>query len=460
MATIKFSNGQTVNFNGNPTQQDVEEIATKLGIHSPAPATPVAPAPQIGQGPAGEFSAGAVGSLIKTGAGIEKGLDETVGRVGNAIAGNGFVPTHTADAPNQKADEIMNQSGFSQAGGAAGTIAQYFTPGGVEKGSVEATALIPKAIQFLAEHAPEALKNTAIGTAQTGNPVQGVETGVGGELLSAAGKPLQAAAKGTYKALAIPVDKAEASLVQAYKAKIPLVSRIMTALKGETAGPTTAGDTAFRHGLFGNESSIGIQAKRASDALWNNGIKPALQKSGMQVNLPKFFASAEKKIISDNPELSRQNALLEALNSLKEDYKNVPSVSLEKLQDLKKGWATFVPQKAYQGKDIAGAFNDVKNIVAGQARQTIYKALGPEMKQAYIDHGNLQSLAEWGQKAMTGEAGKGGTGKLLSAAKDAIVVPLASIGGHVVYRVAGGMQFIGAPGARYLSDLFNEPSQN
>lgn len=32
MTRIKFSNGITVNFNGNPTQQDVEEVATKLGI--------------------------------------------------------------------------------------------------------------------------------------------------------------------------------------------------------------------------------------------------------------------------------------------------------------------------------------------------------------------------------------------------------------------------------------------
>lgn len=32
MATIKFSNGQSVNFNGNPTPQDVDEVAKKLGI--------------------------------------------------------------------------------------------------------------------------------------------------------------------------------------------------------------------------------------------------------------------------------------------------------------------------------------------------------------------------------------------------------------------------------------------
>lgn len=41
MAKIRFSNGQVVNFNGNPTQADVEEVAAKLGIKaSTAPQAP------------------------------------------------------------------------------------------------------------------------------------------------------------------------------------------------------------------------------------------------------------------------------------------------------------------------------------------------------------------------------------------------------------------------------------
>lgn len=39
MAKIRFSNGQVVNFEGNPTQADVEEVAVKLGLQkAPAPA--------------------------------------------------------------------------------------------------------------------------------------------------------------------------------------------------------------------------------------------------------------------------------------------------------------------------------------------------------------------------------------------------------------------------------------
>ena len=32
MATIKFETGQTVNFEGNPTQNDIEEVALRLNI--------------------------------------------------------------------------------------------------------------------------------------------------------------------------------------------------------------------------------------------------------------------------------------------------------------------------------------------------------------------------------------------------------------------------------------------
>ncbi len=117
------------------------------------------------------------------------------------------------------------------------------------------------------------------------------------------------------------------------------------------------------------------------------------------------------------------------------------------------------PAQSYQGKDIAGAFTDVKNTVSDLARKEIYKALGADGKQAYIDYGNLKSLAEWGQTAMTGSKFKGGTGSWLTAAKDAVLTPVATIGGHVLYKVGQGMEFIGVPGARYLSDLFSDQSQ-
>lgn len=55
MATITFENGQKVEFEGNPTPQDVEEVAVKLGIQKPKPEQ---------QKPSGGFVGGEVGAAL------------------------------------------------------------------------------------------------------------------------------------------------------------------------------------------------------------------------------------------------------------------------------------------------------------------------------------------------------------------------------------------------------------
>ncbi len=457
MATIQFSNGQSVQFSGTPTQADVEEVARHLNIHQPAAAPP---APQLASGPAGDFASNALRTvaepLIRTGGLIEKGLDQTLGRVGNAIRGKGFVPTHTGDAAMAAADASSQDHASTIAGHIGdfvGTVAPYFT--GVGEGELASTVS-----QALAKHAASFATNAGIATAQTGNPIQGIETGIGGEALGLAGKATSIIGKQAYKALAIPTSKVEAKLLQTYRANTPFVQRVGAVLSGDTKGPVTADETAFAKGLFGREQDIGVQAKRASDKLWSDGIAPALERSGATIDMQKFLAGVGKQIVKDNPELSRQKSLTEALDALKQDYAGVGNVPLKQLQDFKAGWARKVPQKAYQGKDIAGAFSEVANVAAQKARKVIYKALGPEMRRAYLDHGNLQSLAEWGQTAMTGGKFKGGTGGFLNALKDAVLTPVATIGGHLLYKTGNGIQFVGPVGARYLSDLFNEASQH
>lgn len=135
----------------------------------------------LGQGGAGELGSGFIGSFAKMGADIEGGLDQTVGRVANAVRGNGFTPTHTADAPNATADKLINESGFSQVGNAIGTIAPYFMGGGEAEGAetvaTKAPGFLAKTGGYLAKAAPTIARDTAIGTAQTGNVGQGLEIG-------------------------------------------------------------------------------------------------------------------------------------------------------------------------------------------------------------------------------------------------------------------------------------------
>lgn len=420
---------------------------------------------QLGQGAAGEFSGNAVRTvaepLLRTGGLIEKGLDQTLGRVGNFLGGKGFVPSNTGDTAMKVADQSASQHADTPAGALGditGTIAPYFVGGGEAKLASEAPTLIPKVLDFLAQHAPQFLKDTAIATAQTGDVNKGLDTGIGAQVISLLSKPVSATGKAIYKALAIPTSAGEARLVQAYNANTPLTTRLATALE-EAKGPITAAETAFSKGLAGTESMIGTQAVRAKNSIWKNVINPALKSVEEKVNLPNFFGEAEKQIVESTPELSRQKSLLEALSALKEDYKGVTDVSLEQLQKFKEGWAKFIPDKAYRGKPIAETFKEVQDIAAGIARNKIYSSVGDAVKRAYIDYGNLASLAEWGQKAMTGGKFKGGTGGLLSAIKEAVLTPIATVGGQVIYKVGQGMEFIGAPGARYLSDLFNEDSQ-
>lgn len=257
----------------------------------------------------------------------------------------------------------------------------------------------------------------------------------------------------------IPVSKREASILQTYKANNPFFKRVADVLQGTEQAPTTAGKTATRTtagqtlpGLFGTKSQIGVQAKRAKDSLWKDVIQPRLRASEQAVDLDGFFAKVEDDIIKSNPELSRQKSLLEALNAVKEDYAGTKAVSLEGLQKLKEGWAKFVPDKAYQGKPIGGAFNDVRNQLADEARQTIYSQLGDDVKQAYFDYGNLQGLTEMGKVSMTGQKLKGGTGGLLSELLSQTITPIGTVGGQAVYRLGKGIEFVGNLGAKNLGE--------
>ncbi len=305
---------------------------------------------------------------------------------------------------------------------------------------------------------------------------QGLMEAVGGPILSAGGKILGGVGETVSKAV-MPTSKAEAGLLQAYKAGAPLWERALAGIKGiagtvkngvtgaaEDASakiigsvkePITSAGTAFEKGLMGTESMIGIQAKRAATNLWNNLVSPALKQSEEKVNLQDFFSEAEKKIIEKNPELTRQGNLLGDLQEIKDTYSNkgVTEVTLEELQKLKEGWAKFVPKKAYSGGTIPGIKNEVGNFLSGNARNVIYSKLGDEVKQAYFDYGNLKGLQELGKEAMTGGKLKGGFGGFWNTIKDMALVPIGTVGGQAIYKVGKGIELVGRPGGRFLRDI-------
>lgn len=387
------------------------------------------------------------------------GLEGTVDFLGKTAAG--------VMHPKQLAEGNIEKTTIKEGIGSALQIGALTTPIGrgasfiknLVTGGIQGGAMLGGEAATKDKGAGEIAKETAKGT-------------VLGTAFSAAGKAISSLGKGIYKFI-IPRGAREADLLQAYKANTPFLERVMMAAQGKSRTPITAGETAFQsevpgqvfnmQGLRGTETQLGIQARKAATNIWGELVKPSLDQSGVEVSMPKFFAQLEEKIVKENADLSRQKALLEALDAMKEDYSGITNVPLAKLQEFKEGWAQLVPDKAYRGKPIAGAFRDVQNQAADLARHSIYDALGPEVKRAYIDYGNLKAIQEIGVKAMTGGKLKGGAGSFLSGLYEMALTPVATIGGLTVYRTGQGIVLIGAPGVGTIGDLLqasnSEPTQ-
>ncbi len=464
MATIKFENGMSVKFDGTPTEEDVNYVAQQLGIH------PSKPKEEGATGIKG-FGVGVLKGIGSTLSNLstlgQKGLDAITKPIVEGVTGKPYQRTATANETFGKALEATTTS--QKIGKTTEQIAEFFIPGGAATKvgkAVEGASLLSKApavvkggAKLLAKAGTEATVMGGV-TALQGGSAQDVKTNA---LLGGALPLVAPVLKGAGKFIAegvIPKSAQEAKLIQAYKAATPFWDRVLAGTKAsKITEPITAGSTAFKKGLMGTESMIGIQAKRGANNLWDNLIGPALKDSKVKVNMNDFFKAAKKEIISGNPEISRQKDLLQALDAMKADYRGIKDVPMKTLQKFKEGWAKFVPEKAYKGKPIAGAFNDVKDVLAGKARNLIYDKLGPEVKQAYFDYGNLKGLQELGQKAMTGSGLKGGFGSFWNTVKDMALVPTGTVGGQVLYKVGDKIEMYGPPGMKFVKELF-EPSEN
>ncbi|MES2006901.1 MAG: hypothetical protein V4436_02200 [Patescibacteria group bacterium] len=312
--------------------------------------------------------------------------------------------------------------------------------------------------------AGEALKEKLQGSplsagniAKTGAEYGALEA-VGGPVASLAGKVVEAGGK-QLATMFIPKSEAEAGLLQTYKAAVPFVDRVKGILGfGDSKAPTTAGSAAFNQGVMGPESWMGVQAKRAQTKLYDNLIGPALKQSKEKVDMPSFFKDAEAQIVKDNADPTRQKSLMTALNAIKKDFSGVGKITMEQLQKYKEGWAKWVPQKAYKGADISASINDVRDTLAGQARQKIYTTLGDNVKQAYLDYGNLHGITALGRKAMAnGMIKPGGTFTGIKGLWDMATIPVGTVGGQAVYKVGQGIEILGKPGARTLREALGFP---
>jgi len=280
--------------------------------------------------------------------------------------------------------------------------------------------------------------------------------------IAGAGRILKEGGESAY-GVTVTASEGTSRAVASYKESTPnLMTRIKNTVTGETKNkPITESETAARYGLLGTEKEIGVQAGRYMTKVWKETVQPALRSAKGKLEMNKFWSALEKKIRTENPELTRRNALLEGLNDLKSEYGKVSRVGLEKLQEYKEGWTKFQSEQVWKGKPIASTAKEVMKMSGDMARDFIYKNTPEEVRQAYIDYGNLKSIKEAGIKSGVGDPAKKSISKgAWQFIMDKAITPVATTMGKILYRTGEGLEFIGEPGAKTIGDIVGDAKTN
>lgn len=242
----------------------------------------------------------------------------------------------------------------------------------------------------------------------------------------------------------------EAENILAYEATRPSVaSKIYGAgaLEGNPAfKPITVAETALRSGIAGTERQVGIQAKQVGDNLWKKEIAPAVESIKGRITKAELFKPLKEriaKIVDPSKKVAYQNAF----NGLVEDYAKIKSFSYKEAQALKSELAQFTPAKVFRGKDVANETRMLQADMAKLIREKTYEKLKDiNVRQKYIDYGNLQELEKVGVKAISEAGTKGGFGGFWSTIYDTAMTPVKTIGGKTLYKIGDKLQVTASKG--------------
>lgn len=254
---------------------------------------------------------------------------------------------------------------------------------------------------------------------------------------------LKGTAESVYKSGFTPNAK-EAELIQAYEASQPSVTSKLYG-NGDIVGnptfkPILRSDSALRAGISGTEKQIGKQAKASADTIWNTEIAPAVENSPVRITKEEMFSPVEERI-AKTIEPSRKQALIDALDAVKQDYASAKDFSLKESQSLKSSLDEFTPSKMFRGKDVANELKVVQHDMANAIRSKTYDSLSNiGIKQKYLDYGNLKELEKVGIKAISEGGFKGGFGGFWSSVYDAAMTPVKTIGGKILYKIGDKLE--------------------
>lgn len=255
----------------------------------------------------------------------------------------------------------------------------------------------------------------------------------------------------------------EAESILAYEATKPSITSKLFgagALQGNPAfKPITVADTALRRGIAGTEANVGVQAKQVADTLYKKEIAPAVKGIKETISKDELFVPIRERIESIT-DPSKKKAYQDAYESLVEDYAKIDSFTFEQAQKLKSEIAEFTPSKIFRGQDVANELRMLKADIADTIRQKTYEALKDvNIREKYIDYGNLQELQKVGVRAISDAGTKGGFGGFWSTLYDSAMMPVKTIGGKVIYKIGDKLQvtapkgFEGKSFADYLRDV-------
>ncbi len=285
---------------------------------------------------------------------------------------------------------------------------------------------------------------------------------VGQEGLSGVSNVVKNVGEKLYSSAYTPNTK-EAGSILAYEASKPAgFSRIYgaDALQGNPAfKPITVSETALRSGIAGTEKQVGVQAKRVADTLYNKEIAPAVNSIKEVITKDDLF-NPLKETIANITDPSKKKAYQVALEALEDDYKDITSFTFKEAQKLKSEIAEFTPAKVFRGQDVANESRMLQADIANTIRQKTYEALKDiNVKQKYIDYGNLQELQNVGIKAISEAKLKGGFGGFWSQIYDTAMTPFKTVGGKVIYRIGDKLEvtapkgYEGKPLSEYLKAI-------
>lgn len=265
----------------------------------------------------------------------------------------------------------------------------------------------------------------------------------GAKAINATSNALKEGGSRVYSSAFTP-NTVEAERILAYEATKPsIVSKTIGAgaLEGNPAfKPLLRSDTALRTGIVGTEKQIGVQARQVADTLYRNEIKPAVEALKGVITKDELFAPLVKRV-SEVVDPTKKKAYEQALESLVEDYANVTQYTYKQAQKLKSELAEFTPTKIFKGQDVANELRMLQADMASGIREKTYEALKDiNVKQKYLDYGNLKELQKVGVKAISEGGLKGGFGGFWSTLYDTAMAPIKTIGGKTIYKIGDKLQ--------------------